>query len=125
MRDRCDALLTGVGTVLADDPALTTRLTHRAGRNPLRVIVDSRCRTPLDAQVVRLAAEDGKTLIATTEAADADKREALQSRGCQVLVCDADPVGPRHIWPISCAAWEPAAMSLVFLWRVGENSPPV
>ena len=98
LRDRCDVLLTGVGTVFADDPALTTRLAHRAGRNPLRVIVDSRCRTPLDSQVVRLAAEDGKTLIATTEAAERGQAgRASQSHGCQVLVCDDGPVGPRQL----------------------------
>ncbi len=93
LRDRCDAILTGVGTVLADDPALTTRLTHKAGRNPWRIVVDSRLRTPLDAQVVRLAAEDGKTLIATTPAADPTRREALEARGCQVLVCESDGAG--------------------------------
>ncbi|MBV9849115.1 MAG: bifunctional diaminohydroxyphosphoribosylaminopyrimidine deaminase/5-amino-6-(5-phosphoribosylamino)uracil reductase RibD [Armatimonadetes bacterium] len=97
LRDRCDALLTGVGTVLADDPALTTRLGHRAGRDPLRVIVDSRCRTPLDSQVVRRAAEDGKTLIATTAHADTERREALAAHGCRVLVCESDLPGSDDI----------------------------
>ncbi len=93
LRDRCDALLTGIGTVLADDPALTTRLTHREGRNPLRVVVDSQCRLPLDAQVVRLAQTDGKTLIATTSSADNETADALRARGCQILVCQADVKG--------------------------------
>ncbi len=93
LRDRCDAVLTGIGTVLADDPALTTRLTHRPGRNPLRVVVDSRCRIPMESQIVRRAAADGKTLIATTEAADSGRRQALEARSCQVLVCAADPAG--------------------------------
>ena len=90
LRDRCDAILTGVGTVLADDPALTTRLTHREGRNPWRIIVDSRLRTPPDAQVVRQAANDGRTIFATTADADPARRELLLSVGCQVLVCDDD-----------------------------------
>ena len=92
-RDRCDAILTGVGTVLADDPALTTRLTHRAGRDPLRIVVDSRCRVPRQSQIVRHAGADGKTLIATTEAADPSDVAALRARGCHVLVCAADPAG--------------------------------
>jgi len=90
LRDRCDAILTGVGTVLADDPALTTRLTHRLGRSPWRVIVDSRLRTPPGAQVVRQAADDGKTIFATTALADPARRELLIARGCQVIVCEAD-----------------------------------
>jgi len=93
LRDRCDAILTGVGTVLADDPALTTRLTHKQGRNPWRVIVDSRLRTPQDAQVVRLAGDDGRTLIATTSKSNPAQRNTLLALGCQVLVCDADEVG--------------------------------
>lgn len=89
LRDRCDAILTGVGTVLADDPSLTTRLTHRAGRNPWRVIVDSRLRTPPDAEVVRLAGEDGRTILATTESAEPARRAALEARGCHILTCEA------------------------------------
>jgi diaminohydroxyphosphoribosylaminopyrimidine deaminase/5-amino-6-(5-phosphoribosylamino)uracil reductase len=88
LRDRCDAIMTGVGTVLADDPSLTTRLTHKAGRNPLRVIVDSQLRTPLDSQVVRQSALDGRTIIAATLDVDPARRAALEALGCQVILCD-------------------------------------
>ncbi len=93
LRDRCDGILTGVGTVLSDDPALTTRLTHRPGRDPWRIVVDSRLRTPLDAQVVRLAEADGRTILATVATADAARRDALTDHGCQVLVCESDGEG--------------------------------
>lgn len=93
LRDRCDAIITGVGTVLADDPSLTTRLEHRQGRDPLRVIVDSTARTPLGSQVVQRAAQDGKTLIATTEAAPRDRRDALIACGCDLLLCAPDAAG--------------------------------
>lgn len=93
LRDRCDALLIGIGTILADNPSLTTRLLHRPGRDPLRVIVDSHCRTPLDSQVVRQAESDGKTLVATTDAADAGRRNALEAAGCQLLTCETDANG--------------------------------
>ena len=90
LRDRCDAILTGAGTILADDPALTTRLTHRQCRNPWRIVVDTRLRTPPDAQVVRQAAGDGKTLFATTTSADPVRRDLLAARGCRFLTCDMD-----------------------------------
>ena len=93
LRDRCDAILTGVGTVLADDPALTTRLTYKPGRNPKRIIVDSRLRTPLEAQVVRLAEADGKTIFAFTSEADLERAELLAARGCHLLLCEADANG--------------------------------
>ena len=63
LRDRCDAIVVGVGTVLKDDPALTTRITGRTGRDPLRIIVDSRLTTPLESKVVRQSELDGKTVI--------------------------------------------------------------
>ena len=88
LRDRCDAILTGIGTVLADDPALTTRLTHKSGRNPWRIVVDSQLRTPLSSQIVRQAAPDGKTMIAAVLGADPARRAALEARGCQVLLCE-------------------------------------
>jgi diaminohydroxyphosphoribosylaminopyrimidine deaminase/5-amino-6-(5-phosphoribosylamino)uracil reductase len=89
LRDRCDAILTGIGTVLADDPALTTRLTHKIGRDPWRIVVDSRGRMPLDSQVVRRAALDGKTIIATTFTADFAALDALRAAGCHVLICES------------------------------------
>ena len=88
LRDRCDAILTGVGTVLADDPALTTRLVHKTGRDPWRVIVDSQLRTPLDSQVVRQSAADGRTIFAAGLSADPARRAVLEAMGCQVILCD-------------------------------------
>ena len=92
MRDRYDAILCGVGTILADDSQLTTRM-RRGGRDPWRVIVDSRGRTPATSKVVEQSKVDGRTIIATTEAAPTDVLETLANANCQILVCSEDRNG--------------------------------
>lgn len=73
LRDRYDAILVGVNTVLADDPRLTTRLEGRKGQNPLRVVLDNRFRTPLDSKVLN---EEGKCLIVVNEL-EKDKKNKI------------------------------------------------
>lgn len=68
LRHEVDAILVGVGTVLADNPSLTTRLPQGGGKNPVRIILDSNLRTPLDANVMNTA--EAKTILVTSENAD-------------------------------------------------------
>lgn len=82
LRDIHDAIMVGSGTVLADDPRLTTRLPHGEGRNPLRLVVDSTLRTPSSAA---LLAEAGQTLILTTTAASAADEARLRSENVEIL----------------------------------------
>ena len=93
LRDRVDAIMVGVGTVLADNPELTTRLEGhwRPLRHPLRIVVDSYGRTPLDARL--LAPElPGQTMIATVAPAAAWVEE-LTARGIQVEQLPGDATG--------------------------------
>lgn len=81
LRDINDAILVGVGTVLADNPSLTTRLVE--GKNPVRVIVDSTARTPLDSKVV--TDKSARTIIATTSKAPPEKISALENLDVEII----------------------------------------
>lgn len=83
LRDRNDAILVGINTVLKDDPSLTARIP--GGRDPVRVIVDSRLRIPLNAKVL-VQRSPAPTLIATIAAAPKARVRRLQDAGVEVLV---------------------------------------
>lgn len=89
LRAAQDAILVGVGTVIADDPQLTVRLAP--GHNPQPVILDSRLRTPLQAKLVQQAARP--VWIATTAAADPQQKARLERAGAQILVLPSDEHG--------------------------------
>jgi len=90
LRTHHDAILVGLGTVLADDPELTVRLAR--GRNPTRIILDSRLRIPLEARV--LADQPAaRTLVAATPAADKEKLAALRKMGIEVVTVPPDAQG--------------------------------
>ncbi|EOD00968.1 bifunctional diaminohydroxyphosphoribosylaminopyrimidine deaminase/5-amino-6-(5-phosphoribosylamino)uracil reductase RibD [Caldisalinibacter kiritimatiensis] len=84
LRHRVSAIMVGIGTVLKDNPLLTTRTNEEKGKDALRVIVDTSCRIPLDARVLNLKS-NAKTLIATTEKADKEKIKALKDKGAEIL----------------------------------------
>jgi diaminohydroxyphosphoribosylaminopyrimidine deaminase/5-amino-6-(5-phosphoribosylamino)uracil reductase len=86
LRHDADAILTGIGTVLADDCLLTDRSGLPRSRPLLRIVLDSRLRLPLDSQMVRSAAAD--LLAVGTSAAPAERRKALEDRGVRVLILD-------------------------------------
>jgi diaminohydroxyphosphoribosylaminopyrimidine deaminase/5-amino-6-(5-phosphoribosylamino)uracil reductase len=88
LRDRVDAIMVGVETILADDPQLTTRL-PRGGRDPLRVVVDSCLRIPPESRIVQQESQ-AATLIATTRRAPSENFAKLEDAGCEVLVLPAN-----------------------------------
>jgi len=86
LRHHSDAMLTGVGTVLADDCLLTDRTGLPRSRPLLRVVADSQLRIPLDSKMVAGAQDD--LAVVTTSAASVERRKALENRGVQVLTFD-------------------------------------
>jgi diaminohydroxyphosphoribosylaminopyrimidine deaminase/5-amino-6-(5-phosphoribosylamino)uracil reductase len=81
LRDEVDGVLVGVGTVLRDDPLLTARI--KGGRDPYRIVLDSRLEIPEEAKVV--GDFPTRVIIVATESAPKDKRERLERRGVRVL----------------------------------------
>jgi diaminohydroxyphosphoribosylaminopyrimidine deaminase/5-amino-6-(5-phosphoribosylamino)uracil reductase len=74
----------GIGTVLADDPQLTVRHPALPAKEPLRVVVDSRLRTPGDAQILR-SGDPGRCLVACVAPAPTGLAAALRAQGARVL----------------------------------------
>lgn len=81
-RHRYTAIMVGVGTILADDPLLTCRIA--GGKNPMRIVCDTRLRTPLTAKVVATASQI-PTLLATC-CEDRKRHRLYAERGCKILV---------------------------------------
>ena len=81
LRNQVDAVLVGVETVRTDDPQLTCRIP--GGRDPWRVVLDSRLRIPISARILRQRGP-GKTIVATTGGVSAAKASAIEALGAQV-----------------------------------------
>ncbi len=90
LRAESDAIMVGIGTVLADDPRLTVkseelrrwRVEQGRAENPIRVVVDSRCRIPLNAKIL---SDEAKTIVAVSKLADRNKIERLRQKADVVI----------------------------------------
>jgi GTP cyclohydrolase II len=105
LRARCDAVMVGIGTVLSDDPRLTVRMVE--GASPIRVVLDTSLRLPLDAKVLD---DEASTIVLTTSTADPAKLAELERRGVVVGLVARGPEG----------IYLPAAMSLLRSSGVGS-----
>ncbi len=85
-RHEHQAIMVGIGTVIADNPQLTTRM-QVEGSNPIRIVVDSMLRIPLDANVIQ--DRQAKTIIVTTKDCDPNKKLALLNEGIEVIEVNA------------------------------------
>lgn len=84
IRHKVSAIMVGIGTVLKDNPRLTTRLDDRY-LDPIRIIVDTNGRVPLDANVLNIKSKS-KTIIATTEKIDDQKIQLIKEKGGEVII---------------------------------------
>ena len=95
VRSQVDMMVVGIGTVLRDDPLLTCRH-HEGGRNPKRLVMDTRARLPLDSQLVRTISES-EVVVAATHHAPAERLDKLSKAGCRLMIVEGrgskvDPV---------------------------------
>nr|WP_048060558.1 2,5-diamino-6-(ribosylamino)-4(3H)-pyrimidinone 5'-phosphate reductase [Methanothermus fervidus] len=89
LRKECDGIMVGINTVIIDDPRLTVhKINSKPSDNPVRVIADSRARTPLNARVLN---NEAPTVIAVSEKAKNEKVEKLKKRA-KVLVLGKERV---------------------------------
>ena len=88
LRNELMGIIVGVNTVIMDDPELTTRLEGRTGRDPIRIVVDSKGRIPLSANIFKNGVEN-PVIIATTKSFPEPKRLYLQEAGHTVLTLPA------------------------------------
>ncbi len=101
MRSQSDAILVGIGTVLADDPLLTCRIPGLSDRSPVRVVLDSRARLPLQSQLVRTA-DKVPVYCITGDNADLKKSDALSAAGVRLIGVPEDENG-RIALPLALA----------------------
>ncbi|NMB41626.1 MAG: bifunctional diaminohydroxyphosphoribosylaminopyrimidine deaminase/5-amino-6-(5-phosphoribosylamino)uracil reductase RibD [Firmicutes bacterium] len=85
LRSVTDGIMVGINTALQDDPLLTARFDGVKSPGPVRIIVDSKGRLPLDSKIVKTASEI-KTVLATTESVRPDKIKVLESSGVEILM---------------------------------------
>ena len=91
LRGRMDAIVVGIGTVLADDPQLTAR--PPGPRTATRIVLDSKGLLPLNSRLVQTAREV-HVLIAASQEAPADRLHALEQQGCEVIILPGSPRVP-------------------------------
>jgi len=94
MRDKVDAILVGINTVLRDDPMLTTRI-QKEGKDPVRIILDSKLKIPLTSKVLR----DNNIIIFTGKAnkIPSMKKRLLRQKGVRVFVCKDDKISIKKV----------------------------
>jgi len=86
LRDKVEGVMVGVGTVVTDDPLLTTRLKNRKGKDPVRIIVDTRLRIPHDARVLN-SNSPSMTLIAVGNDLPPERSKSIRNKRVSTLVC--------------------------------------
>ncbi|AIF85573.1 2,5-diamino-6-hydroxy-4-(5-phosphoribosylamino)pyrimidine 1'-reductase [Candidatus Nitrososphaera evergladensis SR1] len=95
LRAASDAVVVGISTVLADNPQLTVRLVR--GKNPVRVVVDSKCRIPGGSQILRTAGRV-RTIVAASAQASAADVERIRQAGAEVIIAGNEAVDIKALF---------------------------
>lgn len=104
-RGRVDAVLTGIGTVLADDPLLTARGAHRPRRVATRVVIDPSLRTPPGSNLAQTARDAPVMLLCSEEASASSRASALRGAGVEVRAVGADGRDPARLDLAGALRW--------------------
>lgn len=98
-RLRCsvDAIIIGISTVIIDNPRLTVRLVKRHGTTPVRIIVDSIGRIPLDSKILKSASKIN-TIVAVTKQASDERVDKIKSAGAIVIVAGTKTVDLKELF---------------------------
>lgn len=97
LRAECDGILVGIGTALADDPMLNCRLPGLSHRSPVRIVLDTTARLPLESRLVKRAGDIPLWLLVAADA-EVEKVDALSAAGCTVIRlarAKGEPIDPR------------------------------
>ncbi len=86
MRNEYSAIMVGINTVINDNPLLNVRNISGKTKNPIRIIIDSKARTPLDADIVNTP-EISPVIVAVTKKAKKENIDKLSRKGIKVIVC--------------------------------------
>lgn len=95
LRNITDGIIVGINTVIADNPNLTTRLENTNCKNPIRIILDSNAKIPLNSKV--LTDTQAKTIVVAAESADIDKLNAIKNTVAEVLICGKERVDIKKL----------------------------
>lgn len=97
LRSSVDAIIIGISTVIVDNPRLTVRLVKRHGTTPVRIIVDSIGRIPLDSKILKSASKIN-TIVAVTKRASDERVDKIKSAGAIVIVAGTKTVDLKELF---------------------------
>jgi 2,5-diamino-6-(ribosylamino)-4(3H)-pyrimidinone 5'-phosphate reductase len=97
LRSSVDAIIIGISTVIVDNPRLTVRLVKIHGTTPVRIIVDSIGRIPLDSKILKSASKIN-TIVAVTKRASDERIDKIKSAGAIVIVAGTKTVDLKELF---------------------------
>jgi 2,5-diamino-6-(ribosylamino)-4(3H)-pyrimidinone 5'-phosphate reductase len=97
LRSSVDGIVVGISTVLEDNPMLNVRFHSKGTKNPVRIIIDSKARIPLNSRIIR-SSKKIQTIVGTTRDASTRKINSLKRAGVQVLFSGKRKVNIKNLF---------------------------